>query len=239
MPRMPEGELESWVSAVLECPRDWGLRQILGDFLEDHGDPRTARVRLVPALRALPLREEPRLDCQVWTWWSGPRRRNSRRGWPVVRIVGAAHGRHDLSRLLSLALVHDLMYFPADGERLRRIDDYLARCWLSACGLVDAHRRDQGWAHAVLAERSISPGYGRNVCARHWLSVYVGCDFWNAASLWACRSGRRGCFVNVAQNLLVGLASRSGRNADLATRALAWSRVLDLYEAFVAHVVTR
>jgi hypothetical protein len=208
-----------------------GLRLILGDYLEEQGDPRCGLVRLVPKLLALPdkVGPHPDLPYKVWIAYdkgdqNKPAYRDSRKEWPRLGLPSPQgrsldtgymeryRGLHNLGRLL-------LGVLRLEGLRLYGtslcIEHFrLVRPWAYNCRLIGPKERD----------KSV-------------VSLFLECEFLE-------RSGVFGNYIHFAEGYAIRMARPAGpfytdkpysdyRQAQLQNQAAVYGRFLDLYNEFV------
>ena len=223
------------LQAVYEKPEELSLRLILGDCLEEEGDPRSELVRLLPRLLALPERIGLRPDSpcegtrtrEFHHWPTGRMRTvetTVRYWWPQMILPippGREHllgkgeryrGFTNLGRLFSLVLEHEVVRL----ERKYRgweaplrdvwINVIEPRYWAYRCSLLSPKERD---------EKDRLTGNWR-FGAYAWMVVQA---------MHICR--RRFPYPPASGDY------KEYWKKDLESQAEVWGRFLDLHEEFV------
>lgn len=160
------------LQAIYDKPEDLSLRLILGDCLEEEGDPRSELVRLLPKLLSLPERVDlrPDLPCegtrpqQIRDWRTGGMRTVvtwARHFWPrfVTPIPpgreyslgrnACYRGFTNLGRLFSLVLEHEVVRLERKhlglSAPLRHVwvHELEPRYWAYRCYLLNPKERDE------------------------------------------------------------------------------------------------
>jgi uncharacterized protein (TIGR02996 family) len=245
--------IDCLVAACLEDPSAPVHRLALADYLDEHDDPRHRLLRLVPALLAAPVAVRPRVPY-VSPEGEPPDGRHRRypppptAWWPPLRPP-YPRGRHHLGRLLGVAVVRDCLNLygrvvPKEAPSFRRLDPFLTRYELYNCKLLTPAVRDGAVRGRLLARPG--PDFIRRVTGVRILHSICEAVFF-------CRAGSFGRCVDVATRMLrcyqdyfaslpyllsrikAPPASARVYNEPYLLEAMSYTRVLDLFDAFLTY----
>lgn len=270
MPLVPSDhkEFHTFVEQILVEPYDDNLKLVFADWLSDRDDPRGPLLRVVHAVRqaagpyaALPQPRRAKIrdskDPLVvrtgpvsldWEWPYPEKEFIPDITRPKLESVRGAHGS---GRLLSIAMVLDLIETFRRYGKQPAIRTCLSALELSSCRVITNEHRNYvmgasyvaGGGYRSVPELSRSTPaeyteYIRNPDQRllgvtriHAPAARMSIDF--------CMSGRFGSFVNVAHTVETGLISTEGRRLETLSpvRQLHWhlrTRMIRMVDAWKA-----